>query len=197
MGLCMVDRELGGPGKVGDETAQIGKIEARLLTPIIGLIINEWCSMWRDLMEIRPSVMGHEINSRYLETSSPETIMLVVGVQMTLGETVEQLQFAFPHHMLEPLTLKLTTEANRAEKKDTAAASAPVKWNGLMENVLIGIHAELPEIELFAREVAVFEARRHFALPRGIHEPGAIAPGFQSGIHGDLGLQRPEARRED
>ena len=99
LGLCIVDRELGGPGRAADETRQIGKIEARLLSPFIGLIVNEWCGIWSDLMEIQPAVLGNESNSRYLHTSTPETTMLVAGMETRIAETVEQIQLRLspPH----------------------------------------------------------------------------------------------------
>jgi flagellar motor switch protein FliM len=165
LGLCMVDRELGGPGRVAEETRQIGKIEERLLSPVIGLIVNEWCAIWSDLMEIQPAVLGHEVNSRYLETSTPETTMLVVGIEVRIAEIVEQMQFAFPHLMLEPLTLKLNTGANGSEKPDAAAKAAPAKWNSLFDELQIEVKAELPEIQLPAGQVAGLKPGDVLSLP--------------------------------
>jgi flagellar motor switch protein FliM len=154
LGLCFVDRELGGLGRVEDETRPIGKIEARLLSAIASLIVNEWGAIWSDLMEIKSAVLGHEISSRYLQTSTPETTMLVVGIEVRIAEIVEQMQFAFPHSMLEPLTLKLNSGAADGEKRDAAAKVPPVKWNSLFDELQIQVKAELPEIHLSAGEVA-------------------------------------------
>jgi len=141
LGLCMVDRELGGPGRVPDEACQVGKIEARLLAQVVGVIVHEWCSVWSDLLEVRPTVLGSENNSRYLHSSAPDTCMLVVGMETHVGETVEQMHFAFPHPMLEPLTLKLDAGGNGGEKPDMAAKTAPAKWNSLFDDLEIGIKA--------------------------------------------------------
>ena len=102
---------------MAEESSQVGKIEARLLSTVVSLIVNEWCSIWRDLMEIQPSVLGYEVNSRYLETSSADTIMLVVGMETRISDVVEQMQFAFPHHMLEPLGRKLRVAPQTAGKR--------------------------------------------------------------------------------
>ena len=125
LGLCIVDRELGGPGRAAEEMRQVGKIEARLLAPVVSLIINEWCGIWSDLMEVRPTVLGYECNSRDLRSSAPETSVLVVAVEAHIGEMVEPIQFAFPHPMLEPLTLRLNAGANGGDKPDAAAKAVP------------------------------------------------------------------------
>jgi flagellar motor switch protein FliM len=165
LGLCIVDRELGGPGRTAEETRQIGKIEARLLSPVISLIVNEWCGIWSDLMEIRPAVLGNESNSRYLHTSTPGTSMLVVGVEVRMAETVEQMQFAFPHAMLEPLTLKLNAGGNGGEKPDAAAKTAPAKWNALFDDLQIQVRAELPGIQLPAGQLAELKPGDVLSLP--------------------------------
>jgi len=182
LGLCIVDRELGGPGRA-DETRQIGRIEARLLSPVVGLIVNEWCGIWSDLMEIQSAVLGNESNSRYVHTSTPENSMLVIGVETRIAETVEQIQLAFPHPMLEPLTLKLNTGANGGGKPDAATKTAPAKWNSLFDELQIEVKAELPEIQLPAGQVAELKPGDVLSLPpeymnevrlRLAHHPGFI-----------------------
>lgn len=165
LALCIVDRELGGPGRAAEETRQIGKIEARLLSPIVGLIVNEWCGIWSDLMEIQPAVLGTESNCRYLHTSTPENSMLVAGVEMRMAEAVEQIQLAFPHPMLEPLTLKLNTEANGSKKPDAAAKTAPAKWNSLFDDIHIEVKAEMPEIHVPAGQLAGLKLGDVLTLP--------------------------------
>ena len=144
---------------------QIGKTEARLLSPVVSLIVDEWCGIWSDLMEIRPAVLGNESNSRYLRTSAPETSMLVVGMEARLAEMAEQIQFAFPHPMLEPLTLKLNAGANGGEKPDEAPKTAPAKWNSLFDDLQIEVKAELPEIQLPAGQLAELKPGDVLSLP--------------------------------
>ena len=187
LALCMVDRELGGPGRVAEETSQIGKVEERLLSTVIGLIINEWCAMWRDLMEIQPAVVGHEVNSRYIDTSSPATTMLVVGMETRFGEVVEQMQFAFPHHMLEPLTLKLHTVAANGEKRDASVKISPAKWNSLFDELEIQVKAELPEIQLSAAQVAELKLGDVLSLPPECMNEVRLRLANHPGFLGSLG----------
>jgi flagellar motor switch protein FliM len=188
LGLCIVDRELGGPGRVAEETRQIGKIEARLLSPVAGLIVNEWCGIWSDLMQLQSAVLGNESNSRYLRTSTPENSMLVVGMETRIAETVEQIQFAFPHPMLEPLTLKLNTAANSGGKPNAAAKPAPAKWNSLFDELQIEVKAELPEIQLPAGQVAELKPGDVLSLPPEYMNEVRLRLAHHPGFIGTLGI---------
>jgi flagellar motor switch protein FliM len=154
LAFAIVDRELGGPGRAPDETSQIGKMESRLLSPIISVIASEWCGTWKDLLEIRSSLLGHENNSRYLTVCRPDTSLLVVGLQTTIGETVEQMHLAFPDPMLEPLTRKLVAGTVTGEKAELADKAVPTRWNALFDGIQIEVKAHLPEIEVSVSEAA-------------------------------------------
>jgi flagellar motor switch protein FliM len=165
LGLCMVDRELGGPGRAAEESAQIGKVEACLLAGVVTVIVSQWCAIWKDMLDIRPAVIGHEANSRILETSTPDTTMLVVGMETRISDVVEQMQFALPHHMLEPLIRKLSSGANATEKSGAPVKPAAAKWNAQFDELEIQVRAELPEIQLSAGEVAELKSGDILNLP--------------------------------
>jgi flagellar motor switch protein FliM len=180
--LCMVDRELGGPGRPGEETSQIGKIEEQLISPVVSLIIKEWCAIWADFVQLQPAVVGHEVNSRYLETSAPEAIMLVLGIETRLTEIVEQVQFALPHQMIEPLTLKLS-----GEKREVPAKIVPARWNSFFDDLPIQIKAELPEILLSVGEVAELKPGDVLNLPPECMNEVRLRLANHPGFIGSLG----------
>ncbi|MDB6023705.1 MAG: flagellar motor switch protein FliM [Pedosphaera sp.] len=158
LGLCMVDRELGGPAVPLDETREIGKMETRLLDKIVETIVGEWCGAWRDLLELRPAILKHENNARFLQICAPDTMMLVLSMETRLGELTEQIQFAVPRHAMEPLLLKLNA-ANEIGGKPVAASvpaagTSAHPWNPAFDEVELSITAELPDIEVTARQLS-------------------------------------------
>lgn len=164
--LSIVDRELGGPGRAAEEVRQIGKIEAKLITPVVTLILNEWCSTWTDLMEIRPNILGYETNSRYLNSSAKGTSMLVVGMQARVGETNEQMQIAFPHPMLEPLTVKMNAQSPSTEKPDIVSHKAvPTRLTPLLGSVPVEVKAEMPELNMSVEELSALKPGDVLKLP--------------------------------
>jgi flagellar motor switch protein FliM len=106
LGLAIVDRELGGPGICNEDARDLSQMEARLLSRVLEIIVNEWCACWGNLLELRPLILGHENTGRFLQTCSPGSMMLVFGIEVRLGQLVEQIHFGFPYQTLEPLIQK-------------------------------------------------------------------------------------------
>lgn len=152
-GLCIVDRELGGPGVCLEDPRELSEIEARLLSEVVTLMINEWCGSWSDMLDLSPVLLGHENNGRFIQASPGEDMLLVLGMEARIGEILEQIHFAFPYPVLEPLMSKLNagTETGHVSK---AARPAAQKWNPALQNVRIPLTAELPNMELTARQLA-------------------------------------------
>ena len=188
LAICIVDRELGGPGRAGDEIRQIGKMESRLLAPFVTVILNEWCSIWRDLIEIRPSVVGSEGNSRYLNTSPAAANLLIVGVQTTMGDTVDQMQLAFPQSMLAPLTVQLNSGAHGAEKADTNGKPGPTKWGPLFDSIEVEVKAQLPDMEFPAGQISSLKPGDVLTLPPEFMNQVRLVFGDQPQFVGTLGV---------
>lgn len=139
-------------------------------------------------MEIHPAVLGTESNTRYLRSSAPETSMLVVGMEMHLGDMAAQIQLAFPHPMLEPLTLKLNAGAGGPEKPGAAAKAVPLKWNPLFDDLQIEVKAELQDIQLPAGQVAELKPGDILGLPPDWMNQVRLCFANHPGFLGTLGI---------
>ena len=153
LGLCIVDRELGGPGQCLEEARPLSEIESRLLSRVIEIITSEWCSFWSDLSDLRPMQIAHENSGDFVRTCSPDTMILSLGVDVQIGEQTGQIQFCFPCATLEPLIVKLNSSV-RVVSSQAGRAPALPKWNPTLDNVEIPVTAELPEMKVTARQLA-------------------------------------------
>jgi flagellar motor switch protein FliM len=154
MAMCVIDRELGGPGRAAEEARELSKMEARLLNRVVDIMVAEWCQEWSDMAELRPAMIRSENNGRFLQTHQPHTPMLVLGVEVRLGALVEQMHFAFPCRSLEPILVKLNSDpdADNADEPDRAS-NRPVPWNQAFYDIGIKVTAELPDVEITARQL--------------------------------------------
>jgi flagellar motor switch protein FliM len=155
LGLTLADRLLGGPAQSGDPKAGLGEIEVALLDQIVQIILSEWCSQWSDLQELKPSLLGHEIDSRFLQTTARDNLMLEVALEASLGDCKEQFRMGFPYRSLELLLRQLSATIEVQTKDEIAPpAAAEVKWNQIFDEIPVPITAELHGVELTAGEVA-------------------------------------------
>jgi flagellar motor switch protein FliM len=153
LGLHIVERELGGSASTPEEVRDLSEVESRLLSRVVETILSEWCSFWSDMLDLRPVLLGHESSGRFLDISSPEAAMLVLGMEVGMGEMIEQLQFAFPYHTLERLIVKLNSDTQDDDKPAALPTRLPT-WNPFMNDVQIRLTAEFANIQLSARQLA-------------------------------------------
>jgi flagellar motor switch protein FliM len=168
LGLIFVDRLLGGPGHTPEANRDLSEIETALLDQVIQIILTEWCNHWQDVQEIKPSLLGHENNSRFLQTAPPDTAMLQITLEAAFDDTVEPMQLLFPYYTIEPfirhmqpLGMQFTDGAAPGAKEGASRH----KWNPELNTVKINITAEWPGLQLTALELARLKAGDVLLMP--------------------------------
>jgi flagellar motor switch protein FliM len=140
LGLTIVDRLLGGPGQMPEMNRELSEIETALTDQVAMLLLGEWCNHWPEMRDLKPSLLGHESNSRFLQTATPDTAMLVLTMNSGIGEQLEPIQLLFPYATVEPLMRLLNPPMPEAEAAP-ARAGKP-KWNAEFNDVKVPITAE-------------------------------------------------------
>jgi flagellar motor switch protein FliM len=154
LGSAMVDRLMGGPGLPADPIPPFSEIELALLEQAAQLILVEWCGLWRDLRELKPVILGHESNGRFAQAAPPETLMLVVQVEVRLGGCAERVQLGFPYLALEPMIRQACQGVDAAaEAAEPPVAKSAPRWNSCFDDVRVPVRMEWEGLEMSARDV--------------------------------------------
>jgi flagellar motor switch protein FliM len=151
LGLTLVDRLLGGAGRVPEASRELTEIEIALFDQVATLVLTEWCNHWPEMRDLHATVLGHENNSKFLQTSPPETAMLILTVTASIAEQNETFQIVFPYATLEPLMRLLNPELTGAE----AAAPRPInpRWNAEFDEVKVPLTAEWQGLKMSAGDI--------------------------------------------
>jgi flagellar motor switch protein FliM len=153
LGLSIVDRLMGGPGHSVNLSRDLTEIEVALLDQAVDIILGEWCARWAGVMELRPGILAHETNGRFLNTSHADTIVLALSMEARVADCVEQIQIGFPYPAIEPLVRKLGEKLDNASD-GPARSATPARWNKELESIPIRLSAEWPKLEIAARDLA-------------------------------------------
>jgi flagellar motor switch protein FliM len=153
LGLTFVDRLMGGPAHSVNHDRDLREIEVALLDQAVQVLLGEWCSHWSHVQELRPTILGHETNGRFLETASPDTVMLALTMEARFGDCMEEMQIGFPYYMLEPLIRNLGKTVAAHSETESKAPPAPIRWNQRLDEVNVNITAEWNGLEMTAREL--------------------------------------------
>lgn len=152
LGIGIVDRLLGGPAQSNEEAREFSEIELALLDQIADLILVEWCNVWSDFQALKPVLLGHEDNGRFLQTAPHDTTLIVLILETKMGDSTGQLQLAIPCQTLEGFVRKLGAPLE-APLVETKVASPNYRWNRNLEDVAVSVTAGWNDLQLTARDV--------------------------------------------
>lgn len=191
LGLTIVDRLLGGPAHSVNANRDLSDIEAALLDQAIQIILNEWCTQWQKLIDLRPVVLGHETNPRFLHTAAHDTVMLVLSMEATLGDCIEQMQLAFPYYTLEPLVRQLSAQTLPEYDAPTGSGSR-LGWNPQFDDVPVPVTAEWRGVEIMAKTLGNLRPGDVLPLNPGCGEGVQVTLAGIAKFQGRLGTRGPK-----
>ena len=151
LGLMIVDRLLGGPGQMPETNRELSEIETALTDQVATLVLSEWCNHWPEMRDLKPSLLGHESNSRFLQTAPADTAMLMLTINSGIGDKLEPIQMLFPYATVEPLMRLLNPPMPDAEA--APARTEKPKWNTEFNDVKVPITAEWHGLKMSAGDI--------------------------------------------
>jgi flagellar motor switch protein FliM len=187
LGLTIVDRLMGGAGRVEAATREISEIEKALLDQIVQIILEEWCNNWAVVKPLKATLLGCESNGRYLQTAPPQTSMLTLAMDARLGECEGQIKLAIPYAALEPCLRQLCVGTEPGADTPASAPAPPAKWNRCLDDVVLPLTAEWQGLELSAREVLHLKVGDVLQVSPELARQVCLRLGDQSKFTGRLG----------
>jgi flagellar motor switch protein FliM len=190
IGLAIVDRVLGGPGKPASVDRDLTEMEVAMLDQSAQLMLGEWCKQWAPIQELRAEIAGHENNPKFLQCASGGTTMLALTLEARLGETVDQIQIAFPYATIEPLVSKLTEGmAQPSAPAATAPAPAQKGWAQNLDDVSLTLTAQWPALKVPTRAALALKPGDILDLPPEGSEKVELRVGKVAKFRGRLGTR--------
>jgi flagellar motor switch protein FliM len=155
LALSLLDRLMGGPGAANPAARELTEIEVALLGQVTHLLTEAWCAHWSGAKELKSMLIGHENDPRYLQTSAPESTLLVATLAATIGECSGQIRIALPLTTLDPLLQKMRVELKPPVEppNPVPVASRPTIWNPALDHVTVPVSADLPGPQITGREL--------------------------------------------
>ena len=140
LALAMVDRSLGGRGVAVKEPRLLTAIESTMVDDICQVIVDEWTHQWNDYIKLTGQVIGQETTGRFLQTSSPESAILVLTLEATLGEVKEDLRIGIPYYSITPILTKIQEMTKNADKSSSPADA--ISWKSSYNDISVKASSE-------------------------------------------------------
>lgn len=188
LALTMVDRMLGGKGHSVQGERYLTEIETNLVDDVVSIVLEEWCRQWKAEQELDTTIIGHESNGRFLETSPADAIMLVLSMEAGVGDCSETIQIGIPYYTLEPIIKRM----HEAKEKDLGLDLGNVdsSWKPSFNEIDIPVQAEWDGEDLSVKEVLCLRPGDVIRFPKNVLKNTRVRLSNSVRFTGEIGLEK-------
>lgn len=141
--FSLVDRILGGNGEAINIERNFSEIEILIMQGLIGRMLNILKDTWKNIIELKPKLDRMETNSQFIQIVSPNEVVIVVTLSISIGKTDGFINFCLPHVVIEPILPKLTATSWFSNNAEVKSKSYSDKLENKIKYSPIEIKAEL------------------------------------------------------
>lgn len=105
---AMMDRMLGGNGNSVNKIDTLTEIETTLISQLFEKALDNLQEAWESVVSINPMLEEFEVNPQFLQLVSPNETVVVVSLEVAIGEESGMINICIPHVVLEPIIPKLS-----------------------------------------------------------------------------------------
>lgn len=119
---AFIDTMLGGSGDVSEIPTSFTDIELAIIKKILTQIIGLMKEPWENVMMITPNLERIETNPQFAQITSPNEMVILINLNVEIGEVKGVMNICIPHLVIEPILNKLCTKywfsSTQKEKND-------------------------------------------------------------------------------
>ncbi|MDQ0230525.1 flagellar motor switch protein FliM [Metabacillus malikii] len=184
---AMMDRIMGGIGSNMNKIDNLTEIETKIISNIFEKSLDNYQEAWDSIVEIEPFMEEFEVNPQFLQMVSPNETVVVISLNIQVGETSGMINLCIPHVVLEPIIPRLSVhywmQSDRKEPK-------PDEIDALKKHIKLAdipISAELGSSELSIQEFLQLQIGDVIQLERSIDQPLVVKIGDKPKFTGQPG----------
>lgn len=174
----IVDRVLGGRGTALAEPRELTEIENRIVQRIVTMILDSLKRSWEQLIEFDLSVMQQESDPLIVQIVAGSEMVVLVGYEIHIGETVGTMNFCIPLLVLNPVLDQISQQVHyiRRMSPEQTRLTQEVLMRTLVKAVS-PVDAVLGTVKLTLNDINQLQEGDIITLDTSIHDPVSITVG--------------------
>jgi len=174
----IVDRVLGGRGMALAEPRELTEIENRIVQCIDTMILDSLKRSWEQLIEFDLSVMQQESDPLIVQIVAGSEMVVLVGYEIHLGESVGTMNFCIPLLVLNPVLDQISQQVHyiRRMSPEQARTTQEVLMRTMIKAVS-PVDAVLGTVKLSLNDINQLHEGDIIPLDSSIHDPVLITVG--------------------
>lgn len=148
----MIDKILGGKGEnFGGGLRTITDIERTLIEGVVRLILRDLEEVWKQIVALRMNIAATETSPQLIQVVAPNEVVILIVLEMKVGESKGYLNFCIPSIVLEPIAHRFSQDWYADRAKTSSEEMKKIKLN--LMRTLIGVQAGLYGNHVQARDI--------------------------------------------
>jgi flagellar motor switch protein FliM len=108
--LTLIDRILGGPGKVSNLSRELTLIEQSVIEKIMNKGLENLQEAWLKVGHFQPKLIGYETTAQFVQIVAPNEIAAVIEFEVKVNEITGKMSMCIPYVVLEPIISDLSAQ---------------------------------------------------------------------------------------
>lgn len=107
--FAYIDRVFGGDGNTQMKTRVLTEIEDAVMRRFVTAAMNHFKDAWSNVTPMNPFLETTESNPQFMQIVTPSEMVVIITLQLRIGDTEGIMNICIPYLVLEPIMSKLTT----------------------------------------------------------------------------------------
>ena len=151
--FAYVDRVFGGDGNTQMKTRVLTEIEDAVMRRFVTAAMNHFKDAWSNVTPMNPFLETTESNPQFMQIVTPSEMVVIITLQLRIGETEGIMNICIPYLVLEPIMSKLTTTfwvSSSISKSETENQVAIIQSK--LERTQVPFIVEVGEVQITIKE---------------------------------------------
>ncbi len=177
--FTMIERVLGGNGRILKESRTFTEIELTLLKRVLIKINKLLVECWENIITLNPSLEKIETNSQFAQIVSPNETIALITLSIKISEVEGLINICIPHFVLEPIVQKLNTKLwfSSNSKEITSIEKDAIKVG--LEKTFVNVKAVIGESNITVSDFLNLQVGDVIQLDKKVHEDITVIVGEQ------------------
>ena len=151
--FAYIDRVFGGDGNTQMKTRVLTEIEDAVMRRFVTAAMNHFKDAWSNVTPMNPFLETTESNPQFMQIVTPSEMVVIITLQIRIGDTEGIMNICIPYLVLEPIMSKLTTTfwvASSISKSDSENQVAIIQ--NKLESTKVNFVVEVGEVQISIKE---------------------------------------------
>lgn len=147
----IVDRTLGGPGRLLETERELTQIEQRIMAKLISQILELFRTSWQTTAAFQPVYKNYCSNPNFLQIAESGESIVTISLEVNFGDNVGLFNIAYPYLLIEKLIPTMETSLMPKQGKVSEVTMRWIQKN--LEDVTVPVIVKLGEAKISFEEL--------------------------------------------